>query len=98
MDLRLRLLAARTEHDFKKLLLEHMKELAEEHVNHDDQAMVKELTIEMDEMVSIYLSCTFNNRYQKINHLLKQCLPLGRHMALKQTGLTSRSIKMPACS
>lgn len=30
MDLRLRLLTARTEDDFKKLLYEHMKELAQE--------------------------------------------------------------------
>ena len=33
MDLRLRLLMARTEGEFKRLMWEHMKELAEEHLD-----------------------------------------------------------------
>lgn len=42
-----------------------MKELAEEQANHDDQKMTKELTIEMDDMVSMYLHGTFNNCYNQ---------------------------------
>lgn len=89
MDLRLRLLAARTEQDFKKLLLEHMKELAEEHANHDDQKTTKELTIEMDDMVSMYLHGTFNHCYnQSLNqsthniakHLKSSMMVLGHFL------------------
>ena len=43
MDLRMRLLTARTEGDFKHLLWEHMKELAEEQV-HPSRRMSRETT------------------------------------------------------
>lgn len=45
MDLRLRLLGAHSENEFKKLLWEHMKELAEEHCDGDSKRKLSEESV-----------------------------------------------------
>ena len=52
MDLRLRLLAARTEEDFKQLLWEHMKELAEERGS-PERKLSKDSTSRKDEVCMV---------------------------------------------